>query len=116
MAAGFGKVPLDAAQRTGGETKCGYCSRPGGVGQRDNGGWTRALVLGIESNGHVPGLPKRQTFGNVYLFLRERERERERAHMSRGGTEKEGNRGSEAGSMLTAESPSQGSNSQIARS
>ena len=44
-------------------------------------------------------------FFNVYLFLRERQ------HTSRGGAEREGDRGSEAGSALTAERPMQGSNS-----
>ena len=51
-------------------------------------------------------------FFNVYLFLRERER----AHESRGGAEREGDRRSEAGSALTAESPMCGSNSRTMRS
>ena len=42
---------------------------------------------------------------------RERERERERMHVNRGGAEREGDRGSEACSALTAESPMWGSNS-----
>ena len=41
------------------------------------------------------------SFKFVYLFLRERERERECA--SRGGAERQGDRGSEAVSVLTAE-------------
>ena len=46
----------------------------------------------------------------VYLFLRERE------HTSQGGAEREGDRGSEAGSALTADSPTWGSNSETVRS
>ena len=49
-----------------------------------------------------------------FLFLRERERERENA--SGGWVETEGYRGSEAGSVLTAESPIWGLNLQITRS
>ena len=49
------------------------------------------------------------------LFLREREREKQ--SMSRGGgAEQEGDTGSEAGSRLTAQSPTRGSNSQTTRS
>ena len=46
----------------------------------------------------------------IYL-LRERERERERDH-EQGKSRREGDRGSEAGSVLTAESPAWGLNSQ----
>ena len=42
--------------------------------------------------------------------------ERERQSMSWGGAEREEDRGSEAGSVLTAESPRWGSNSQTVRS
>ena len=42
----------------------------------------------------------------LMLFIFERERERE----SRGGVEREGDRGSEAGSVLTAQSPMWGLN------
>ena len=45
---------------------------------------------------------------NVCLFLKERE--------SRGGAEREGDRGSEGGSVLTAGSPMRGSNSRTTRS
>ena len=48
------------------------------------------------------------------LFLRERERERE--NVSRKGAEREGDRGFEVGSALTAESPMRGSNLQTMRS
>ena len=47
-------------------------------------------------------------FFNVYLFLRERERGR--------GRESDKDRGPEAGSALTAESPTQGSKPQTMRS
>ena len=49
-------------------------------------------------------------FFNVYLFLRERE------STSVGEAQTDGDRGFEAGSMLTAESPMWGSNSQTMRS
>ena len=49
-------------------------------------------------------------FFNVYFFIFEGE------SMSRGGAEREGDRGSEADSVLTAESPMWGSNSQTMRS
>ena len=52
---------------------------------------------------------------NVYLFLTERERERETEH-ERGGAEREGDSESEAGSELSAQSPTLGSNSQTLRS
>ena len=42
--------------------------------------------------------------------------ERERERMSRGGAEREGDRGSEAGSALSPQSPTRGSNSQTTRS
>ena len=51
-------------------------------------------------------------FLNVYLFLRERESACERER--RGGAE--GDRASKAGSVLTAESLTSGSNSQTVRS
>ena len=54
-------------------------------------------------------------FFNVYLLLA-RERERETESVSRGGAESEGDRGSEAGSVLTAESPTWDSGSQTVRS
>ena len=47
---------------------------------------------------------------NFYLILREIE------SMSGEGTERKGDRGSEAGSVLEAESPTWGSNPQTARS
>ena len=47
---------------------------------------------------------------NIHLFLRERDRK------LMGGVEREGDRGSEAGSKLTAEGPMQGLNSQTLRS
>ena len=50
------------------------------------------------------------------LFIVERERERERAGMSRGGAEREGNRESQAGSKLSAQSPTWGSNPRTVRS
>ena len=52
----------------------------------------------------------------VYLREGERERERVRVRVSGGGAEREGNRRSEVGSVLTAESPVQGSNPQTMRS
>ena len=45
-------------------------------------------------------------FFNVYLVLRERERE----SMSRGGTEREGERKSQADCTLSVQSPTRGSN------
>ena len=50
------------------------------------------------------------------MFTFERERERERERTNREGTEREKDRGSKAGSMLIAESPTQGSNLQMVRS
>ena len=57
-------------------------------------------------------------FFNVYLLLREREREseRERERAWGSGREKEEDRGSKVGSMLTAVSSMWGSNSQTTRS
>ena len=46
-------------------------------------------------------------FFNVYLF----KRQRESAHVSGGGAEREGERESQAGSALSAQSPMQGLNS-----
>ena len=48
-------------------------------------------------------------FFNVYLFLKQRE------SMNRGGAEREGDRGSEMGPVLTAESLMRGLNSQTMR-
>ena len=42
--------------------------------------------------------------------------ERERESVSEGGAESEGDRGSEAGSVLTADNPMHGSNSKTVRS
>ena len=50
------------------------------------------------------------------MFIFERERERERDTASRGGAEREGDRGSKVGSTLTAKNWVQGSNPQTARS
>ena len=57
-------------------------------------------------------------FLNVYLFLRERERARERAHVHTWAEEgqREGDRGSQVGSALTAESLMWGVNSWTMRS
>ena len=41
----------------------------------------------------------------MFILEKEREREREHLHASWGRTERQGDRGSEAGSALTAESP-----------
>ena len=67
------------------------------------------LLLTTFCNLLVPVAP---FFKNVDLFLRER------AHMCgrNGEGQREGDRGFEAGSVLTAESPAQGSNSQTMRS
>ena len=50
------------------------------------------------------------------LFLREEKREGEKAWAGEGQREREGDRGSEAGSVLSPESPTQGSKSQTVRS
>ena len=54
-------------------------------------------------------------FFNVYLFLRDRDRERQR-ETAWGGSEREGDRDSEAGSMLLAQTPVWGLNPQTMRS
>ena len=45
----------------------------------------------------------------MFIYFKERERERERESAGE-GQKREGDRGSEMGSMLTAESPTWGSN------
>ena len=57
-------------------------------------------------------------FKCIYLFLRERERETETEteRMSRGGAEREGDRRSEAGSLLTADRLMRGSSAPAVRS
>ena len=52
----------------------------------------------------------------MFIFERERETERERESANRGGAEREGDRGSEMGSPLTAKSLMWGSNSRTVRS
>ena len=54
----------------------------------------------------------------MFIYLRERKRDRDRAQAGRsgGGGAVRGDRGSEAASVLTAESLMQGSNSQTVRS
>ena len=52
------------------------------------------------------------SFFNVYLFLRQRERQ----SVSGGEAEREGDTESEAGSELSAQNPTWGSNSQTSRS
>ena len=54
-------------------------------------------------------------FLNVY-FISEGERERARQSTSRGGAEREGDTESEAGSRLSAQSPTRGSNPHTVRS
>ena len=51
----------------------------------------------------------------IYLFFK-RDGERERERVSKGGVEREGDRESEAGSVLIAETPMPGSNSRTVRS
>ena len=51
-----------------------------------------------------------------FFFLRQKERERERTNISCGGAERQGDRGSKAGSVLTPENPVRGLNSQMVRS
>ena len=77
----------------------------------------REILYRVESQMSAVYFQEMLFFLSLFIyFKKERERGRERERPSGEGAEREGDRGSEAGSVLTAESPLQGLNSQTMRS